>query len=111
MKRRTFFKKAAMSTALAATGLNSFAMSQTPSSNLAPFQLKYAPHIGMFKNHAGDDPIAQLRFMAEEGFVAFEDNEMRNRPIPQQKEMAKTCLLYTSPSPRDLSTSRMPSSA
>jgi len=26
-------------------------------------------------------------------------------------EKAKTCLLYTSPSPRDLSTSRMPSSA
>ena len=25
--------------------------------------------------------------------------------------MGKTCLLYTSPSPRDLSTSRMPSSA
>ena len=26
-------------------------------------------------------------------------------------EMARDCLLYTSPSPRDLSTSRMPSSA
>ena len=26
-------------------------------------------------------------------------------------EVARTCLLYTSPSPRDLSTSRMPSSA
>ena len=26
-------------------------------------------------------------------------------------KMADTCLLYTSPSPRDLSTSRMPSSA
>ena len=26
-------------------------------------------------------------------------------------EMIKDCLLYTSPSPRDLSTSRMPSSA
>ena len=26
-------------------------------------------------------------------------------------EVTKTCLLYTSPSPRDLSTSRMPSSA
>ena len=26
-------------------------------------------------------------------------------------ERARTCLLYTSPSPRDLSTSRMPSSA
>ena len=27
------------------------------------------------------------------------------------KEILKGCLLYTSPSPRDLSTSRMPSSA
>ena len=27
------------------------------------------------------------------------------------RRMAKGCLLYTSPSPRDLSTSRMPSSA
>ena len=27
------------------------------------------------------------------------------------KEMMNSCLLYTSPSPRDLSTSRMPSSA
>ena len=27
------------------------------------------------------------------------------------KDKTKTCLLYTSPSPRDLSTSRMPSSA
>jgi len=30
---------------------------------------------------------------------------------PEIKVMAKICLLYTSPSPRDLSTSRMPSSA
>ena len=29
----------------------------------------------------------------------------------QLRELSKTCLLYTSPSPRDLSTSRMPSSA
>ena len=29
----------------------------------------------------------------------------------QGAEIAFTCLLYTSPSPRDLSTSRMPSSA
>ena len=31
--------------------------------------------------------------------------------IPTRKFGRKTCLLYTSPSPRDLSTSRMPSSA
>ena len=28
-----------------------------------------------------------------------------------KKALVETCLLYTSPSPRDLSTSRMPSSA
>ena len=31
--------------------------------------------------------------------------------IPYRTYQVKTCLLYTSPSPRDLSTSRMPSSA
>ena len=31
--------------------------------------------------------------------------------IKQAKKEAENCLLYTSPSPRDLSTSRMPSSA
>ena len=31
--------------------------------------------------------------------------------MPPIKKLDETCLLYTSPSPRDLSTSRMPSSA
>ena len=31
--------------------------------------------------------------------------------MAQEQERGITCLLYTSPSPRDLSTSRMPSSA
>ena len=31
--------------------------------------------------------------------------------IPRKPGMSRDCLLYTSPSPRDLSTSRMPSSA
>ena len=36
----------------------------------------------------------------------------RNNYVTRKKsEVDKSCLLYTSPSPRDLSTSRMPSSA
>ena len=31
--------------------------------------------------------------------------------LPSQSELSKYCLLYTSPSPRDLAVSRMPSSA
>lgn len=55
-----------------------------------PFNLNYAPHLGMFRHHAGEDPIAQLEFMADQGFRAFEDNEMSGRPVELQEQMAKT---------------------
>ena len=35
------------------------------------FHLKYAPHFGMFKHSAGDDPLDQLRFAADQGFTAW----------------------------------------
>lgn len=54
------------------------------------FNLKYAPHLGMFKNYAGEDPIDQLNFMADQGFTAFEDNGMRTRDVMVQEAMAKT---------------------
>jgi hydroxypyruvate isomerase len=54
------------------------------------FNLNYAPHLGMFKEHAGPDPVDQLNFMADEGFRAFEDNGMKGRPIAVQEAMATT---------------------
>ena len=44
----------------------------------------------------------------EEGFRQLADKKFY-RPI--DSPLTTSCLLYTSPSPRDLSTSRMPSSA
>ena len=55
-----------------------------------PFRLKYAPHLGMFKNLAGDDPVDQLNFMADMGFRAFEDNGMKGRETVTQEKMAAT---------------------
>ena len=43
-------------------------------------------------------------------FLAFNDHVVVPRSI-SSKYPYSNCLLYTSPSPRDLSTSRMPSSA
>ena len=54
------------------------------------FKLNYAPHLGMFKHHAGEDPIDQLNFMADMGFRAFEDNGMKNRSVDLQEKMAAT---------------------
>ncbi len=50
------------------------------------FNLHYAPHDGMFTNLAGKDVLDQIRFMADAGFTAFEDNNMMQRkPEDQEK--------------------------
>lgn len=51
------------------------------------FQLKYGPHFGMFKEHAGEDLIAQIDFMAAQGFTAFEDNGLMGRPVDVQEKI------------------------
>jgi len=51
------------------------------------FQLKYGPHFGMFKAHAGDDPIAQIDFMADQGFTALEDNGLMGRTVELQEKI------------------------
>ncbi len=66
------------------------ASAQEAGSNRAKFRLKYAPHFGMFKNSAGDDPIAQLKFAADQGFPAWEDNGMMGRPVDLQEKVAQT---------------------
>ena len=52
------------------------------------FRLRYAPHIGMFRAHAGEDLVSQLDFMAEQGFTALEDNGMRERSVADQERIA-----------------------
>ncbi len=51
--------------------------------------MDFAPHFGMFRAHAGDDPIAELQFMADEGFRALEDNGMRGRSVAEQEKIAR----------------------
>lgn len=55
-----------------------------------PFKLRYAPHFGMFENHAAD-PIDQVRFAADQGFTAWEDNGMRGRGAEFQSAFARVC--------------------
>ena len=90
MKRRSFIQKTALTSgAISLGGTLSFA--KKPNSNLIhEFNLKYAPHLGMFKYHAGDDPIDQINFMADQGFTAFEDNGMMKRDIATQTKIGET---------------------
>ncbi len=62
----------------------------TPSDmNPTPFKLKYAPHPGMFKAHAGDDIVEQIRFAASQGFSAWEDNGLPGRPPEEQERIGE----------------------
>ena len=54
------------------------------------FNLKYAPHFGMFKNLAGSNLIDQLNYIADQGFTAFEDNNLKKRTIDTQNKMSET---------------------
>jgi hydroxypyruvate isomerase len=54
------------------------------------FNLHYAPHFNMFRHAAGEDEIDQLKFAADQGFTAWEDNGMRRKPIELQEKIAKT---------------------
>ncbi len=71
---------------LSLTGFSVFGRSRDLSDT---FRLNYAPHIGMFRESAGEDPLDQLHFMADEGFRAFEDNGMADRPLEEQNAMAR----------------------
>ncbi len=93
--RRTFLSNAAAATAVAvsavgATLLNGTGDASAAASTRRTFKLRYAPHFGMFKAHAGSDPIAQLEFMASEGFTALEDNELMSRPVQLQQRIGET---------------------
>ncbi len=82
MKRRTFLSSGA---AAAAAG------SAVKESRAAEgFKLKYAPHFGMFRQSAGEDLEDQLRFMADQGFTALEDNGMMSREVDVQNRIART---------------------
>ncbi|ANH59640.1 hydroxypyruvate isomerase family protein [Dokdonia donghaensis] len=98
MERRKFIQKGALTGSFLGLGIagihamnnvvrdSAFAKADTEPHT---FNLNYAPHIGMFKELAGENVINQLNFMADQGFTAFEDNEMRSRPIAEQEAMAE----------------------
>lgn len=93
MNRRTFVKQNLAASTLASLGpVGAFAANfgTNPFSDKNNFKLHYAPHVGMFKAHAGDNPIDQLNFMADQGFTAFEDNGMKDRNVALQKKIATT---------------------
>ena len=90
VSRRTFVRSAALASAAAAVPVDVSGFFIREEFQPRKFKLNYAPHFGMFREHAGRDLVAQLEFMASEGFTALEDNGMRGRPVADQELIGKT---------------------
>ncbi|MAJ83123.1 MAG: xylose isomerase [Flavobacteriaceae bacterium] len=86
MFRRNFLKSSALASSVAFFPFEKIIYDYPKNK----FNLNYAPHFGMFKHSAGEDLIDQLNFMADEGFTAFEDNNLKKRSISDQNKIAST---------------------
>ena len=91
MDRRKFFRNSAIGS-MALTGLagylSSMASSSAGASNAAQFKMKYAPNFGMFREHAGNDPIDQIKFIHDQGFRAIFDNGFLGKEPALQEKIA-----------------------
>ncbi len=65
------------------------AMGEEEVNQTGRFRLKYGPHFGMFENHAGKDLVDQLKFCADQGFSAWEDNGMMGRDAATQEKLGQ----------------------
>ncbi len=91
MQRRDFLATAGVA-ALSSSSLGAPAVRAAPARK-GRFTLNYAPHFGMFGNHAPDD-LDQIAFAADQGFAAWEDNGMRWRSVEDQEKIARQFQKY-----------------
>lgn len=90
--RRSFIKKATTGAALIAApsliGSTGASAQVKATSATAPFKLKYAPGVNMFRQHAGTDILDNIKFCHDMGFRAVFDNGLMRREPELQAKMA-----------------------
>lgn len=91
MRRRSFVQQSLLAGgSLLAGSAAATAASRAEDMADKPFNLNYGFHEGMFRNHAGDNFIDQIKFGHSMGFRAIEDNGMMARSADEQKKIGET---------------------
>ena len=91
MKRRTFVKHSLLSGAAALSVTSSIAKATTgKKTTQEPFRMKFSPEFGIFADLAGNDPIDQIRWGYDQGFRAWENTMLKNKPAEEQERISKT---------------------
>ncbi|MFD2286550.1 TIM barrel protein [Pedobacter petrophilus] len=93
MKRSEFIRNSLLTAGAITTGAgitNTFAADKAyPALADKVFNMDYAPHQGMFENHAGKNFLDQIQFMYDKGFRSIEDNGYLNRSVAEQEKIGK----------------------
>ena len=90
MNRRRALQLTGATLGLSAVPLAASAGNFSPAA--PPFGLAFAPHDGMFRASAGEDVLDQIRYAADQGFTAWEDNGMPNREPELQEQIGKLLM-------------------
>lgn len=98
MERRNFLRNSFITGAGLTMGAQAFASPRHSTSSLLnglsninkTFNLDYAFHDGMFKEHGGASFTNQIKWAHEQGFRSIEDNGMMARTPEQQKQIGDT---------------------
>ncbi|WP_316836116.1 hydroxypyruvate isomerase family protein [Pedobacter nutrimenti] len=95
MNRIEFLKNSAIATGTLLTGsaVNAVAepinLSRHPVATGKTFNLDYAPHEGMFAQHAGNSFLDQIRYLYDMGFRSIEDNGFLGRSETEQSQIGE----------------------
>lgn len=92
MDRHTFIKNTSLAGAAAlifgiADPVSSSARSQKKEK---PFNMKFSPEFGIFKEVVGKDVIDQIKWGYDQGFRSWENTRLKSRPIQEQESISKT---------------------
>ena len=92
MDRHTFIKNTSLAGAAAlvfgiADPVASSARSQKKEK---PFNMKFSPEFGIFKEVVGKDVIDQIKWGYDQGFRSWENTGLKNRPVQEQESISKT---------------------
>lgn len=91
MNRIEFLRNSAIATGalIAGSSVNAVAGASEKVQTLTgkTFNLDYAPHQGMFAQHAGKSFLDQIQYMYDQGFRSIEDNGFLGRPVAEQTKI------------------------
>ncbi len=91
MKRSEFLKNTLLTVGAVSAGNGITSAAAADHHNIASadkvFNMDYAPHQGMFANHAGKNFLDQIQFMHDKGFRSIEDNGYLKRPVDEQEKI------------------------